>query len=108
MPGDIRFNPVARSTNTFELSISALGADDRWRPEEHGVIDDETEFRLGIAHVALLPDRRILCFHSQPLQRTVARPILDPQVEFIPVSDRRRRHRIYRIPAMRVPGANAE
>ena len=31
-----------------------------WRTEQHGVVDDESKFRLSIALVALLPNSRVL------------------------------------------------
>ena len=38
------------------------------RTEQHGVIDDEPEFRLRVADVAGLPEVRILHFDAQALQ----------------------------------------
>src|SRR6476659_6845735 len=102
-PSKARRDYQACALAAARCAPSALGnqrRQHRRRTEQHRVVDDEAEFRLIAADVAVLPDLRILRLYPQALQRAVAGTILQPDVELPAVGDRCTGDRIDRVPAL--------
>jgi hypothetical protein len=104
-PPDFCQIPIFRSDSKNERVLFCCRR--RWA-EQHGVVDDETKFRLDLAHVALLPNVRVLCLQAKTLQRAFCRTVLYPEVQFIPIGDRKVSAGVNGVPAMRVPRPRAK
>jgi hypothetical protein len=80
----------------------------RWRPEQDGVVNDEAEFRLHRARISLLPEIRVLGLQPEALERSFSRAVLQPDIKFSTIGNRRVDGWVNGVPTLGVPGTSAE